>query len=163
MYINKELITNDVMFKMPNGKFNELCNNLKSEYSKGDIKVNVSVLIRTDSTNEVLVNDESILFTQEVNNDLKGYFALAKSCGELLQRYTNTKIQDIVKKTVLMPCGAFMYEEELHFYFNLIIKPEIRSSFIPSFENIANIKLKDLPNKDIIVLPTLVITSNKEE
>lgn len=159
MYINKELITNDVMFKMPNGKFNELCNNLKKDYEDGDIKVNVSVLVRTDSTNEVLVQDDSILFSKDVNNDLQGYFALAKTCGVLLQENTNTKIQDIVKQTVLLPCGAFMYEQELHFYFNLIIKPEIKGYFIPSFENIDNIKLLDLPNKDIIVLPTLVITN----
>lgn len=164
MYINKDLITNDVMFKMPSGKFNELCNNLKVESEEGDIKVNVSVLIRTDSTNEVLVKDKSILFSQEVNNkNLKGYFALANACGQVLQENTNTNLQEIVKKTVLLPCGAFMYKNELHFYFNLIIKPEIKSSFISSFENIENIKLIDLPKKDIIILPTMVITSNKEE
>lgn len=163
MYINKDLIKSDVMFKMPSGKFNELCNNLKVEYEKGDVKVNVSILIRTDSTNEVLVQDNSILFSRKVDNDLKGYFSLARACGDIVSATTNTPIGDIIKKTVLMPCGVFMYENELHFYFNLIIKPDIKSSFILSFENIENIKLIDLPKKDIIILPTMVITSNKEE
>lgn len=163
MYINKELITSDKMFKMPHGKFNELCNNLRPEQQEEDVKVNVSVLVRTDSTNEVLVSDNSILFTKEVNNTLTGYFALANSCGEILQESIHTKIQDIVKRTVLLPCGAFMYNDELHFYFNLIIKPDIKEYFNDNFENIENIKLLDLPNKDIIILPSLVITSNKEE
>lgn len=165
MYISKEFITSETMFKMPSGKFNELCNNLKETQEEGDVKVNVSLLTRTDSTNEVLVVGDTHVLSKEVRNDLnvKGYFALAKACGEILVENVHDKLQDIVKKTVLLPCGCFMYENELHFYFNLIIKPEIKDSFNHTFENIDNIKLIDLPNKDIIILPSLVITSNKGE
>lgn len=166
MYIRRELITEDVMFRLDGGKYNTLVNAITHDKTnEDDYEINIAMVIRTDNTNEILINKNgsSIVFTNKVGfNDMIGYFSLATSCQELLLREIAPKFRDNIediKKTVLMPVGVFLHDNKVYFYFNLIIKPEIKDHFNYDFINIDMDALNCLDEKTIIVLPTISIVS----
>lgn len=161
MYINKTEIEKSPMFRMEGGKFSLLVSKIKPEKeSEDDIEAVVSFIVRTDRTNEVMKHEDSVVFTNEIYRGMNNkYMSLMASSKVLLYDLaTDEFVTEDVKKTVLMPVGVFIHEDKLHFYFNLIIKDEIKHIFKYDFDNIEDLPLNKLDDKSIIILPTLVKT-----
>ena len=163
MYIDKITLKSSPMFKMEGHEYSRFLERLKDEKEhEEDITAVVSLVVRTDRTNEVLINQQSLLFTNEIYGKAKPtndvYMNLLQTCKVILDDISTGFTSDTIRNTVVMPVGVFLDDNKMHFYFNLIIKEELKDLFYYEFINIEDLALNDINDKSIIVLPTLVKT-----
>lgn len=149
-------------FKMVREKYNELVNSINENPTEESVPVRVGLTIRTMKTNRIAYVGESVLFDIEINpHNNKGYFSVIHSIRHFLLDTYGEKILPLIPKTVLMPVGAFMYNNEMILYFNLILEDEVENEFITD-----NIKMQNLSNlgyldeKSKIIKPTLTFTTH---
>lgn len=167
MYINKELVASTPSFRVTGTEYTETLKLIKNDKeSDSDLEVAISLLVRTDRTNEVLlVEDNSTVLNLNaygvVNPEVPfdTYVNLMQSCKVLFDPLVTPEFTlKELKQTVNMPMGFYIHEDKVHFYFNLVIKEELKSLFTKPFIQIEDLGLKNLNEKSIIVLPTLVKT-----
>lgn len=164
MYSNYVLSKNP-SFKMTKEDFNQLVNSLTETPEEGSRPVKVGLTIRTATNNLVAtktLKEHEVVFIHDLDPTLgKGYFNIINNLQKFLTETFGELTLDIIKKTVLMPVGAFEDEGDLIIYCVLVIQDEQLETFstndsikfIPIEEN----SLKNLDNRSIIILPTLTV------
>ena len=159
MYTNKHIDSPQFGIRMED--YNSLVNSIDIE---GDYVARIGLAIRTTNTNKIIKNGDSVLFDIEINPfQNKGYFSLIHSIRHfLMTTFGEDEIPSLIPQTVLMPVGAFMYNNEMIFYFNLIVEDEIEENFVvEGLKSTSLLELGNLDDKSKVVLSTLPITKTK--
>lgn len=164
MYIDKIALKSSPMFRLKGDDYHAILDKLKDEKEhEEDVEAVVSLIVRTDRTNEVLIDKESLLFVNEIYGKAEkttNYMNLLQTCKVILDDIVTKDFKmEHIRNTVVMPVGVFLEDNKMHFYFNLIIKEELKDLFKYQFVNLEDLSLNDIDDKSIIVLPTLVKTN----
>ena len=149
-------------FKMRKEKYNELVNSIQENPTDESVPVRVGLTIRTTRTNRIAHVGESVIFDIEIKPHTNtGYFSVIHSIRHFLLETYGEEVLPLIPKTVLMPVGAFMFNNEMILYFNLILEDEIENDFITD-----TIKTRSLSNlgyldeKSKVIIPTLTFITH---
>lgn len=141
-------------FKMTGHEFNALVNTLEPKPTKDSMPVECNLVVRTTTSNEVLIHEDTILIDVTLDKaEPLGYFKVLYALRNCLVENFGDIPFEVIKETVMMPIGAFEFDSKVVIYMNLIIQDNQKEYFQNptwKFESIDKVKESLNPKSNMV-------------